>query len=404
MFGIKKKKKVEQNSNSEQFSESGQQFDFGSSIEISEISFDSLSKQNELIEIKEPGILSMIDSYIPQIVKIREKSAVKLPKPQKGEKQHLFSVNLKKGEELADAKTGGGKRGFIKGEKGRIIHHENFNEINVPETANAKNIISGVMGIASLVVGQYYMAQVNEGLSKISDAVANIGSFQNNEYKSRILAVATQTKVISAFQFEAFRNEELRKNEISKLQDLKAECMQLLGQANFAICEIATKENLEYSKYEKELITAQKWIAYQNALLKLMYKIADLQFALYVGKVSRDHCTIEFSEYLQHSKTALSRLKEWNNKYLVRLEINLDEGMRKRDGIDGIIHWVPGLFKESYRYRTIPKDMISYIEMQENVDNSSFGTNENLYQKDVRLIIKDGKVYYMPEKATCAEK
>ena len=68
---------------------------------------------------------------------------------------------------------------------------------------------------------------------------------------------------------------------------------------------------------------------------------------------------------------------------------------RKRAGFDGVIHFLPGLFNDNLKFRTIEKDTARMIEKQSASNIHEYDTSD-LYAEDVQLISKDGKIYYLP--------
>lgn len=80
-------------------------------------------------------------------------------------------------------------------------------------TAVVANSVAAAMGVASMVVGQYYMTQINTELGVISDGISQIADFQT----------------------EILENDELRLSKIAQLDSLEEKCTQLLGQANLTL-------------------------------------------------------------------------------------------------------------------------------------------------------------------------
>lgn len=138
------------------------------------------------------------------------------------------------------------------------------------------NTAVAAMGVASMVVGQYYMTRINAGLGAISDGISEIQNFQDNEYRSRVFSLVAHVKKIADFQTEILENNELRISKINQLDSLEEECTQLLGQANLTLAGFAKKTDLDYEAYEKVVGNAQNWFMYQKSLLDVLYKISDL--------------------------------------------------------------------------------------------------------------------------------
>lgn len=102
------------------------------------------------------------------------------------------------------------------------------------------------MGVASMIVGQYYMAQINSQLEKIGGEISQIIDFQNNEYQSRVISLVAHVKEIADFQTDILENSELRLSKISQLDNLEEECTKLLGQANLTLSGYTNKTDLNY--------------------------------------------------------------------------------------------------------------------------------------------------------------
>lgn len=251
------------------------------------------------------------------------------------------------------------------------------------------------MGVASMVVGQYYMTQINAELGEISDGISKIADFQDNEYRSRVFSLVAHVKKIADFQIEILENTELRLSKISQLDSLEEECTQLLGQANLALVGYTDKNNLDYDAYEKELTEVQNWYMYQKSLLDMINKISELRYTLHLGAVSREHCVALLPTYTNQVAETQKRLTGWHQTTTERLGIDISEVRRKRAGFDGVIHFLPGLFNDNLKFRTIEKDTARMIEKQSASNIHEYDTSD-LYAEDVQLISKDGKIYYLP--------
>jgi hypothetical protein len=80
-----------------------------------------------------------------------------------------------------------------------------------------------------------------------------------------------------------------------------------------------------------------------------------------------------------------------------RLGIDLDEELRKRNGFDMVLHFIPGLFDGKNKYKAIDKNTVGQIEMQKADPESLYQKDDTvLYDKEAQLIAKDGKIYYLP--------
>ena len=204
-------------------------------------------------------------------------------------------------------------------------------------------------------------------------------------------------KNIADFQTEILYNNELRLSKINKLERLEEECTKLLGQANITLDDYSKKTSLKYEKYEKIVGESQNWFMYQNLLLDTLYKISDLRYTLNLGKESRKQCVAILSTYKNQVSKIQKSLNSWHNEMVKNLNINLDTNLRKRVGIDKLIHYPLNLINEKYNYRSIDENTTKMIRGQSSKFEiqSNYDTSE-LYNEDVQIISKGGKLYYLP--------
>lgn len=361
-------------------------------IQMEQLPIEMFPDESALVEVKDEKVLARIDSLVPGL----GQAGVATANAVQAAEDTVYRAIIPVGAKLTDSKAmEGAVRGIYHGADG-IKGHANLVAVEKTGTVVA-NTAAAAMGVATMVVGQYYMTQINAELSKISDGLDKISSFQDNEYKSKVFALVAQVKKISAFQSEILENEALRKSEIDHLNKLEDQCLELLGQANLTVADYAKKKELDYASYEKEVREAQNWYLYQQTLLEVMNKISELKYALNMGEVSREQCTALLPTYIKQASDSLAILADWHNGNVTRLAIDTSESKRKRQGFDGVIHWLPGLFDESHNYASVADGVIEMINVQSTeVDHEARLSKSELYGRDVQLISKNGKIYYLP--------
>lgn len=367
-------------------------------IQMEMLPVETIKDESKLVEIKDSKVLSHVNNLIPGLAQTSNavNNATQAVNAANGEV--LYRAIIPAGAKLTDSKAmEGAVRGFYRGAD-RIQGHANLVAVEAQKgTAAVANTTAAAMGVASMVVGQYYMTQINGQLDNIKEGISKIADFHDNEYRSRVFSIVTHVKKISDFQMEILENNELRLSKISQLDSLEEECTQLLGQANLTLGNYAEKKDLDYASYEKELKKAQSWFMYQQNLLDVLYKIADLRYALHLGKVSRQQCNSLIPVFTKQVGDAQSLISTWHENTIERLGINTEESKRKRSGFDGVIHALPGFFNDDFNFCKINKSTTKMITEQasgyveQNIDSSE------LYDKDVQLILKDGKIYYLPD-------
>lgn len=371
-------------------------------IQMEMLPVESIGDESRLVEITDSKVLAHVNNLVPGLAQAGNavNNAAQAVKAANGEV--LYRAIIPVGTKLTDSKAmEGAVRGIYHGADG-IRGHANLVAVEAQKrTAAVANTVAAAMGVASMVVGQYYMTQINAELGVISDGISQIQDFQDNEYRSRVFSLVAHVKKIADFQAEILENEELRLSKISRLDSLEEECTQLLGQANLTLAGFAKKNELDYEEYEKALENAQNWFMYQKSLLDVLYKISDLRYTLHLGAVSREQCIALLPTYTNQVNETQGRLTAWHEGTTKRLGIEIDEICRKRTGFDGVVHFIPGLFNDDLNFRSIEKKTASMIAEQSSGHEALHKADmSELYGEDVQLISKDGKIYYFPTSST----
>ena len=363
-------------------------------IQIEMLPVESIEDETGLVEITDSKILAQVSNLLPGLFQtgnsINNVARIIRNGP-------VYKPIMPAGAKLAKSKdVEGAFRGICLGDNG-IKAQANFVKVKSGATI-ATNSVSAVMNVSSLIVGQYYMKQINAELDVISEGIDQIQSFQDNEYRSKVFSLVAHVKRISNFQSEILENDELRISKIYQLDSLEKDCAELLGQANFALADFTNKNKLSYKEYEKVIAEVQKWYTYQRSLIEVMYKISDLRYTIHLGAVSREQCADLLSTYQEQIGDTHERINVWHYKTAKRLGIKIDEICRKRAGLDGAIHFIPGLLKDEYKFRSIDmKTVKMIIEQAMGYEEQCAAYTSELYNEDVQLISKDGRLYYLPE-------
>lgn len=368
-------------------------------IQMEMLPAEAIDDETKLVEITDSKVLAHVNNLVSRLAQAGNAVNNAAQAVQAASSEVLYRAVIPAGTNLTNSKAmEGAVRGIYHGADG-IKGHANFVAIEAQKgTAVVANTAAAAMGVASMVVGQYYMTQINAELGEISEGISQIQDFQDNEYRSRVFSLVTHVKKIADFQTEILENDELRLSKIAQLDSLEEECTQLLGQSNLTLAGFAKKTGLDYDAYEKELGNAQNWFMYQKSILDVLYKISDLRYTLHLGAVSREQCVALLPTYTKQVSDTQERLTAWHDGTTKRLGIETDEIRRKRAGFDGVIHFIPSLFNDNFNFRAIEKKTATMISAQASGHEAlHIVDTSELYAEDVQLISKNGKIYYLPE-------
>lgn len=260
-------------------------------IQIEMLPVEAIEDESRLVEITDSKVLAHVNNLVPGLVQAGNAVNNAAQAVQAANGEVLYRAVIPAGAKLTNSKAmKGAVRGIFHGADG-IKGHADLVSVGAQKgTSVVTNTVAVAIGVGSMVVGQYYMKQINAELRVISDGVSQITDFQDNEYRSRVFSLVAHVKKIADFQTEILENDELRLSKIAQLDSLEEECTQLLGQANLILVGFARKIDLDYEAYEKALSDAQNWLLYQKSLLDILYKISELRYTLHLGTVSREQC------------------------------------------------------------------------------------------------------------------
>lgn len=356
-------------------------------IKVEEITRSSIPDNAKLIEIKDKKILGGISVIAPSFVNISKGfSALN----NKG--IYAYKAVIPMGATLNQTSTiinsspnavsiAGGQVGFI--------------PVAMQAGVQSLNAAAGVMAVGSIIVGQYYMNQIHANLKELNRGITALLSFQNAEYRSKVMSLVSHIKNLTSFQMENLNDEELRSSVLMELTTLENECTELLGQAGEAIRNIVSSNENEFSRYEKDIEEIEKWTSYQNVLFELLGTMAELKFVFHLGKMSREQCNALSETYEDQIEEIRNLLSAWHDRHVKVFNLDLSAKRRERKGADKIVHFIPAIFDKNKKYKGIDDKTIDLICSQMDRETTKKKAEGNLFDKDVELIAKEGKIYYL---------
>ncbi len=374
--------------------------DHGLAVLMEQLPITYLLDENSLIEITNSHVLARIDGLVPSIGTTGASIGNVVRSVQATQGETLYRVVLQKGGELVDSRGMiGAKRAIALGPNGI---RENANLIEVPQGLDKGAVLANagaaVMGVTSMVVGQYYMAQVDKQLSLIRDSLSRVLDFLDVQYKSEVASLMESVYNISRFQISSIENEELRSRELDNIQELRKDCQKLLNQAETTIETLTSKTYSSYGEYENKIKEIEKWNQYQLILVKLLYQLNILDFTLHLGIKSKEQCFGSFSLHTTKIEILHTRLVGWHKNQCEVLKIDLDESRRKHTGflswLEKPISWI----NDDWNYEKIGSQTVRMIKGQTAEVGEITYTSDNLFEEDVEIIARNGKYYYLPFK------
>lgn len=348
--------------------------------------------QGHLVEITEPSVLARIDAVIPAA----SIAGTNIAKVAGSTGETLYKVVLKNGGQLVDSRTvAGAKRAMTMGKNG-IAEHANLLEATPSELGKVANVGATAFSVASIIVGQYYMQQIDTKIGAIADELKGIASALDIQYRSQAASLIESVYNISKFQTDTIANEELRLRELDNIQELRKDCQTLLNQAEAEIETILGTEQPTYDSYVYAIKKIEKWIRYQSILVQILAQINESDFALSMGAKTKEHCFGSFGLHIKKLNELHVRILSWHKEQCEHLQIDIDEEKRKNTGFFAKLLEKPiAAIKEDWMYKSIDKETVYLIKSQTaEVQQLSYDT-DNSFAEDVEIVVRGDKKYYL---------
>lgn len=312
--------------------------------EITKREFD----ETKLMEITDPSILSRVSSLVPVIAN-ESANLLNQPKIPIG---GLYEVIMPSGATLVDSKDMiGASRGYFRGAEG-ISGHANLVPVELgSKLGNVMGTVSSIMNVASIMVGQYYMSEINSRLQNIENDIKSISNFQKNEFESNIITKIVDVMELSKFSDEIVRSDEVRLSKLNRIENLKGEMAQLIEQLILQIDqELVALNKKKFIEYEEKSRNLDKQIKLLISLMMSLQELGNIELILGKGERSGD---LVFHRYNIEEKKVLSlfeSIQSWHSDHGIVYEIDLENSRRPKKGVRGTVGTLQAIRDESKKY------------------------------------------------------
>ena len=262
----------------------------------------------------------------------------------------------------------------------------------------AKNqMVVSAFSVTSIIVGQYFLKQINKQLDAISDNVKRITDFLENEYLSKITSLIKQIKKHSEIGAESLFNETDRVVKLTSLADMENNCVQLLDQATISIAKLSLGQVADLKDYQNQVAEIEKWRQYQFALLEILLQTCRLTDLLCGGNANKQQILSSYTQCFQDYQNTLLALNEYHSKAQEKLKIDLQQQTISKGKV--AVFLADLLKKEGWKTRKMPLDFVETIKAQTEPPLISETLQDLNLGQDIELILQNGEVYYLPKQA-----
>lgn len=127
-----------------------------------------------------------------------------------------------------------------------------------------------------------------------------------------------------------------------------------------------------------------------------MFLISDLNYVLHLGALSNEQAYTTYDSMLNQTAKSIEGMQKWHLVHRKKFGIDTDRALLERKGLDALLHKPLGLIDEIHNYRKMSKQEVVNIRNQVNVQvKNRIAMTKDLYQEEVKVVIKDGKIFYL---------
>lgn len=279
--------------------------------------------------------------------------------------------------------------------KGKDFHKQTQfkNEGQLVEGMTKNSLVNAGFNAASMVVGQYYMAEINEKMETIQHDIKNISSYLDSEYQGKIEHIISKIKEIVDNKNEIINNEFSRDKRYDEISREEENCTIMLGQANNNICDLIENDKLDYKKYESTIKEIQKWYTRQQILIHMLLEIGNLRYILAYGNEASMFTHTQYNNYLLQTNETNKKLRNWHNLYKEKLGINSKEHKRNASFYK-VKKKTIAKIKEDWAYNKLDESIERMISDQTTI--ITLKPYLEVKQDDkIKILKKDENYYYL---------
>lgn len=262
-------------------------------------------------------------------------------------------------------------------------------ENTLVKTAGQNSLVNAGFATTSMIVGQYYMNEINNKLEELKGNIQNISDFLDSAYQSRLNKIISKIQEIIENRQEILNNDYSRNKRYDEILRLEDTCVELLGQANDLIKRNILNKDIDYKKYEKTIKEISKWFSRQQILQRLLLEIGNLRYVLAYGNETSKLSHTQYNNYLLQTNTTNEALENWHNSIGNKLGIDTKE-LRRNGKL--VKKYTIGLINENWGYSKIDNKIGKTIAEQTNIMKLKFYNNQK--QDEIIKIQKYNGEYY----------
>lgn len=362
------------------------------SIQIIEDNMIVPLEKNKISEPKIKDALATIDNVIPKASIVGKN--INTSKELLNNNRAFFSA-AKKGTENMIQPKGTNQLIGTQLVNGKFKQTKFTSEDVLVKSVGKNALVNAGFNAASMVVGQYYMSEINDKLQNIQNNINDIQSDMDSEYQGKLMNIVSKIKEVMDNKIEILNNKFLRDKRYDEISRVESICTTLLGQANTRISKYIAEEK-DYKSYENDIKSIDKWLKRQQILLRLLLEIGNLKYVLSYGNETSISAHSQYNNYLMQTNKLNNSLSEWHNSLIDKFGIISDEYKRKTQFYEFKKNTIGRINKE-WAYNKLNENVVDMLNEQLLLEEGK-PYLEDKQDKCIKILKKDGEYYNLPKK------
>lgn len=143
------------------------------------------------------------------------------------------------------------------------------------------------MQLASVVVGQYYMSEINQKLTVMSDDIHSLRRFQQTSILAKLGTMRESLQILADNQSELLADEKIRNNNLQKIDTIKTDLATINNQALLELAGILDKGVKDEQGFIKSVADMDYWKQISIISTNVMIFASELELIFAMGSLSR---------------------------------------------------------------------------------------------------------------------
>lgn len=273
------------------------------------------------------------------------------------------------------------------------------------------------MQLASVVVGQYYMSEINQKLTVMSDDIHSLRRFQQTSILAQLGTMREALQILADNQSQLLADEKIRNNNLQKIDTIKTDLATINNQSLLELAGILDKGVKDEQGFIKSVTDMDYWKQISIISTNVMIFASELELIFAKGSLSRKNVSNQVKITKAKNATITDRidlfLTDAAQKFNLTTRSSSERLQRQQDKVAKFP--VPGKLKNvaantasfiservdyGFNFGMSDKKLEAIVPAVERITNTE--TIDSLLnqitfdmESETKLLVNEGQVYFV---------